>query len=72
VSREGSDHVGVDVTALPRDERIETRTFYLIQVLRAVAALMVVVVHCVVQLEDRFNIKGALPFGWASGVDIFL
>jgi exopolysaccharide production protein ExoZ len=32
---------------------------------------MVVVVHCNVQLEDIFNIKGALPFGWASGVDIF-
>lgn len=71
MSRKGNDHVGGDVTALPRDERTETRTFYLIQVLRAVAALMVVVVHCVVQLEDRFNIKGALPFGWASGVDIF-
>jgi exopolysaccharide production protein ExoZ len=71
VSRKDGDRVGTNLPALPPDDRDEKRTFYLIQVLRAIAALMVVIVHCVVQLEDRFNIKDALPFGWASGVDIF-
>jgi exopolysaccharide production protein ExoZ len=71
VSRSSSDLLGPNVAVAPLEKGCEKRTFYLIQVLRAIAALMIVVVHCVVQLKDRFNIKDALPYGWASGVDIF-
>jgi peptidoglycan/LPS O-acetylase OafA/YrhL len=47
------------------------QTFFLIQLLRAVAALMVVANHIIVLLNERLRVPGAPPLNGAAGVDLF-
>ena len=54
-----------------KDRIRKERTFFLVQMLRAVAALMVVAYHIGVLLRERLNINGLDSFNGAAGVDIF-
>ena len=62
---------GSPTVVVPGDRSLRPKTFRLVQVLRAVAALMVVAHHTTILLEQRLHRTGIFWANGAAGVDIF-